>query len=130
MDEYIRKELSMIQDDYIKRKELMEQLNDCIAFKKETGRRLARAEAEYKQARTLLMAKMMIVGYECEDGTTKPIAATAVYNLAQGDPEIAKLKLARDLRQSDLDVTQEKIYQVKLHLNIIENDLKRDVKGV
>ena len=120
----------MLDDDYKKRKELVDLLHECITFKKINGRKLAEAEYEYKKSRTLLMAKMMIIGYEVEEGKTKPIAATAVYNLAQGDPEIARLKMERDLRQADADVTQEKIYAIKLQISIIESDLKRDSKGV
>jgi len=113
-----------MQDMYEQRQDLIQLLTECIEYKKDNGRLLAIAEYEYKKARTLLMAKMMLVGYKTDEGTTKPIAATAVYNLAQGDPDVAKLKLTRDYRQADADVTQEKIYQIKLQINIIEEDIK------
>jgi len=119
-----------MQDLMEQRQDLIELLTECIAYKKDNGRLLAKAEYEYKKARTLLMAKMMLDGYETKHGKTKPIAATAVYNMAQGDPEVAKLKLERDYRQSDADVTQEKIYQLKLQINIIEDDLKNIRRGV
>ena len=119
-----------MQELYEKRNDLLNLLTECISYKKDNGRKLAQAEYEYKKARTLLMAKMMLDGYETEDGKTKTIAATAVYNLAQGDPNVAKLKLERDLRQADAEVTQEKIYQLKLQINIIEDDLKNIRKGV
>jgi len=119
-----------MQDLYEQRNDLLKLLTECISYKKTNGRKLAEAEYEYKKARTLLMARMMVAGYEIENSVTKPIAATAVYNLAQGDPDVAKLKLARDLCQSDADVTQEKIYQLKLQINIIEEDLRNIRKGV
>jgi len=119
-----------MQDLYEQRNDLIQLLNDCIGYKKDNGRALAVAEYEYKKARTLLMTKMVLDGYESEDGKTKPIAATAVYNLAQGDPEVAKLKLERDYRQADAEVTQEKIYSIRLQLKIIEEDLKNIRKGV
>jgi len=118
-----------MQNLYEQRQDLLTLLTDCISYKKDNGRKLAKAEYEYKKARTLLMAKMMLVGYEVEEGVTKPIAATAVYNLAQGDPDVAKLKLKRDLCQSDADVTQEKIYQIKMQINIIEEDIKNVRRG-
>ena len=113
-----------ISELYAEREELIAQLDKVIEFKKNVGRKLARAEYEYKKARTKLMARMMIVGYETEHGDTKPIAATAVYNMAQGDEEIALLKLQRDLHQADADVTQEKIYQLKLQINILNSDIE------
>ena len=119
-----------MQELYEQRNDLIKLLNDCIGYKKENGRALAIAEYNYKKARTLLMVKMMVDGYTTEDGKTKAIAATAVYNLAQGDPNVAKLKLERDYRQADAEVTQEKIYSVKLQINIIEDDLKNIRKGV
>jgi len=75
------------------------------------------------------MHKMMLDGYEYDGRKTKPIAATAVYNMAQGDPEVAKLKLERDIRQADLDVYQEQIYSLKLQINILEKDIENDRKN-
>ena len=119
-----------MEELYQKRIDLISLLTDCIEYKKTNGRKLCDAEYSYKKARTLLMTRMMLEGYTTVDGTTKKIAATAVYNLAQGDPEVAKLKLERDLRQADAEVTQEKIYQVKLQLKIIEDDIANIRKGV
>lgn len=102
----------------------MKKLDEVILFKKEVGRKLAKAEYFYKKERTKLMARMMIVGYETEDGETKPIAATAVYNMAQGDEIVAKLKLQRDMYQADAEVTQEKIYALKLQINILNSDIE------
>jgi hypothetical protein len=120
----------IMQNLYEQRNDLIKLLNDCISYKKTNGRKLAEAECEYKKARTMLMTRMMLDGYEVLQGKTKPIAATAVYNLAQGDEEVAALKLERDLRQADADVTQEKIYSIKLQINIIEEDLRNIRKGV
>ena len=119
-----------MQDLIEQRSDLIVLLNDCIEYKKTNGRKLAIAEYEYKKARTLLMTRMMLDGYEVDGEKTKKIAATACYQLAQGDPVVAKLKLERDYRQADAEVTQEKIYSVKLQLNIIESDLSNIRKGV
>jgi len=118
-----------MKDMYEQRQDLIKLLGECITYNKDNGRLLAVAEYEYKKARTILMTKMMLLGYTTEDGTTKPIAATAVYNLAQGDPDVAKLKLERDYRQADAEVTQEKIYSIKLQLSILEEDIKNVRKG-
>jgi len=116
-------------DDIAIRTKLITQLTSCITMKREIGRKLAQAEHDYKKARTLLMHKMMLDGYEQNGKKTKPIAATAVYNMAQGDPEVAKLKLERDIRQADLDVYQEQIYSLKLQINILEKDIENDRKN-
>jgi len=113
-----------MQEMYEQRKELIENLNKSIVKKQQLSKIYADAEYKYKTARTRLMTKMMIIGYETEDGATKPIAATAVYNLAQGDKEVAKLKHVRDLAQYEIDVVQENIYAIKLQINVIEEDLK------
>ena len=119
-----------MQDLYDKRSELVKHLNESIIKKQKLGKIYAEAEYKYKTERTKLMAKMMIIGYETENGLTKPIAATAVYNMAQGDKEVAKLKYGRDLAMYEMDVVQENIYSLKLQINIIENDLKNIRKGV
>jgi len=113
-----------MQEMYEQRKELIENLNKSIFKKQKLSKIYADAEYKYKTARTRLMAKMMIIGYETNYGATKPIAATAVYNLAQGDEEIGKLKRVRDLAQYEMDVVQENIYAIKLQINVIEEDLK------
>jgi|GEM_PF-5244412 len=119
-----------MEELYSKRKQLIEDLNKSIVKKQELGKIYATAEYKYKSERTKLMAKMMILGYETENGLTKPIAATAVYNMAQGDKEVAKLKYTRDLAMYEMDVVQENIYAIKLQINVIEEDLKNIRRGV
>ncbi len=106
------------------REKIKKELNSCIIYKKKVGRDLARAEYEYKRVRTINMHRLMIHGYELNGEKTKPIAATAVYDMVQGIPEVADARLKRDLRKADFDVTQEKIYQCKLELQILESDIK------
>ena len=109
---------------YGERETYLQALEDAIQFKKKIGRRLAVAERDYKVARTKLMAEMMIVGYTTPNGKTKSIAATAVYDLAQGDEVVAELKLKRDMCAADDSVTQERIYQLKLQINILSTDIE------
>jgi len=113
-----------ITELYADREELIQELDKTIKYKKKVGRDLARAEYDYKKARTMTMARMMIVGYETEDGKTKPIAATAVSDLAQGTEEVAEFRVKRDLRKADAEVTQERIYQLKLQINILTADIE------
>ena len=94
-------------------------LNDCIQYKKKVGRELAQAEYNYKKKRTEWLYIVMMQGY---DGS-KPIAATSANDFVKGIPEVADLILARDLLKADHDVTQEKIYQLRFELKIIENDI-------
>ena len=119
-----------MQDLMNERSELVKKLNESIAMKQKLGKIYAEAEYKYKSTRTKLMAKMMILGYETENGRTKAIAATAVYNMAQGDKEVSKLKYTRDLAMYEMDVVQENIYALKLQINIIEEDIKNVRRGV
>jgi hypothetical protein len=119
-----------LQELYDERSKLVKHLNESIIKKQKLGKIYAKAEQDYKSERTRLMAKMMILGYESESGLTKPIAATAVYNMAQGDKVVAKLKYTRDLAMYEMDVVQENIYALKLQINIIEEDLKNIRRGV
>ena len=113
-----------VSELYGERQELLDKLDEVITYKKNVGRLLARSEHAYKKARTLKMAEAMLIGYTCEHGTTKPVAATAVNELVQGDSVIADLRLQRDLHMADAEVTQEKIYALKLQINILTTDIE------
>ena len=107
------------------RDELKSQLTKCILYKKNVGRDLARAEYEYKMIRTKQMYSVIIKGYqEGEDPSSKPIAMTAASEFVQGIPEVAAKRLERDLRKADHEVNDQKIYQVKLELKIVEGDIE------
>lgn len=117
-------------DEIAIRDDKLKLLNECIDAKKKVGRKLADAEYHYKKARTMLMHRMMLDGYELHGEKTKPIAATAVYNLAQGDPTVAAFKKERDICQADYDVLQEKIYALKKEIDILTSDIESSRKGM
>lgn len=106
------------------REAIRKELNEAVMARKEKGRQKAFAEVNYKRCRTLHMHRIMIDGYETETiGKTKPIAATAAYDFAQGIPEVAKYKLERDVLEAELDSLTEIINIKKLELRIVEADI-------
>ncbi len=114
-----------MQELMAERNAIKQDLNAAIIFKKKVGRELAKAEYEYKKERTKAMHRAMIEGYK----GSSPVAATAVYNLIQGDEAVGQLRLIRDTKRADLDVTNERINQKKLELRIIESDIEAIRKG-
>ena len=104
-------------------------LNECIAKKKDLGRKLAKAEFIYKVERSKMIAHLNIIGLEISEGVTKPIAITACEAMSHGLEPVATLRRDRDLAKMDYDVLQEKIYQCKLEIGIIERQIMAERKG-
>jgi hypothetical protein len=97
------------------------QLNECLIFYKNVGRKLAEAERLYKIAYRKEVFRLHI-----EDG----VAWTACEGLAKGDETVAKLRMERDIRKSDYDSTYEKILALKAELRIIENEISFERRGM
>jgi hypothetical protein len=97
------------------------QLNECLIFYKNCGRKLADAEMNYKIA-----LRKEFLRLKLEDG----VAWTACAELAKGDEEVAKLRHERDIRKSDYAVTYEKILQLKTELRILENEIGAERQGL
>ena len=105
-------------------------LDDCIDSKKKLGRKLARAEFDYKVARSKMIAHLNIVGLETEEGNMKPLAITTCEGMSQGIEPVSSLRLERDMAKFDYDVLQEKIWQSKIEINIIQSQMEAERKGL
>jgi hypothetical protein len=98
------------------RKELIDAVNDM----KSSGRYLATAERDYRIALCKEMLKLR---------TNEGIAWTALFDLAVGQEEVAKLRFKRDIHNSDYEVAKEKIMQIKIEIRLLEKEIEQDWKG-
>jgi len=97
------------------------QLNECLIFYKNNGRKLAKAEMEYRIA----LRKEVFRLHE-EDG----VAWTACETLARGNEKVAELRFKRDIRKADYEACYEKILQLKTELRILENEIQAERQGM
>jgi hypothetical protein len=99
------------------REDLMKSLSASYSELWKLGKKLARAEHDYKIAN-----RVEIFRLHEEDKT----AWTACQTLAHGDDTVAQLRLNRDLAKVEYEVSQEKIQGLKLQLRLIESEIERD----
>lgn len=97
------------------------QLNECLIFYKNNGRKLAEAEMKYRIAYRKEIFRLHEV-----DG----VAWTACADLAKGDEEVAKLRFERDVRKSDYESCYERILQLKTEIRILENEINAERQGM
>jgi hypothetical protein len=110
-----------VQDLIIEMSKARKELNECLLFYKNNGRKLAESEMKYRIALRKEFLRLHI-----ED----KVAWTACGELARGEESVAKLRLERDIRKSDYDVTYEKILQLKTEIRILENEIGAERKGL
>ena len=103
--------------EFNKQREL---LDVAIRELKKRGQIKAQAEHDYKVAQT---KKMYLLR---EDG--QPV--TIISDLCKGDPEIADLRMKRDLGKTLYESNQQKIYQLKMEIGIIERQMDNERKGL
>lgn len=113
--------MSSGQDLQIAMSETRRQLNECLIFYKNNGRKLAEAEMKYRIAYRKEIFRLHEV-----DG----VAWTTCPELARGDEEVAKLRFERDIRKSDYECCYEKILQLKVELRILENEINAERQGL
>jgi hypothetical protein len=80
------------------------------------GIKKANAESEYK---TILRQEVL---KERDKGTAVGVISLTVY----GHPDVAKMRLERDIAETMYEVSQEKINVSKLEARILENQLNRE----
>lgn len=105
-------------------------LNECIDSLKILNRKLAHAERDYRVALTQESLRLKIMGYEGDLGKTEPVAWSKADTIAMGLPAVAELRLQRDLASGDVNTIMQKIYQIKIELDIIQSDMEAMRKGV
>ena len=97
-----------------------QRLNYAIKELKTRGQAKAKAERDYRVA---LAKKMLELRAE---GT--PV--TIISDLCRGDEEIARLKMERDIAESLYESNMQFIYSTKLNIDIIQNQINNEIKGV
>lgn len=118
-----------MQTTYVQLQEQRKLLSDCIDYMKKANRKLGKAEYEYRLALTKAEATLKINGYEGPEGKTEPVAWTMAGEIARGLPDVAKLRLQRDLLKGDLEAAVQKIYQCKLEIGLLEKEVEMIAKG-
>ena len=100
--------------------EKRELLDVAIRELKKRGQIKAQAEHDYKVDN----AKLMFTLREKDN-----IPVTIIKDMCMGDQHIAKLRMERDLAKSMYESNQQKIYQLKLEIGIIERQISTDRHG-
>lgn len=82
------------------------------------GRAYAQAEHDYRVA----MRKKIL------DERAKGTPVTIISDLCRGDPEVAKLRLERDIAKTVYESAQEAINGFKLQIRILDSQIEREWK--
>lgn len=94
-------------------------LRDAIGQLRARGRKKAEAERDYRIA----LAKEILMQRE------KGIAVTIISDICRGNVKIATLKMERDIAETLYESAMQAIYQNKLEISIIENQMKAERRG-
>lgn len=97
----------------------LDMLDACCVELKKRGKNKAKTEYEYK---TALSKKML---EERENG----IPVTILSDICRGKPDIAKLKMERDIAETLYDSCKEGINATKLRIRIMEGQIDREYRG-
>ena len=97
-----------------------QRLNYAIKELKGRGNNKAKAERDYRVA----LAKKML---ELRD---KGTPVTIISDVCRGDEDIARLKMERDIAESLYESNMQFIYATKLNIDIIQNQINNEIKGV
>lgn len=108
-----------MQDLMIEMRELRNTLTLAINELKKRGREKAKAEQEYRVA----LAKEILVQRDAG------MPVTIISDICRGKREIAKLKFERDFAETLYETCLQKIYQCKIEMGIIENQMKAERRG-
>jgi len=87
---------------------------------KKRGKVKAQAERDYR----VELAKQILI----ERGKGTPV--TIINDICRGNKIIANLKMERDIADTLYDTCLQKIYQSKLEINVIENQMSAERKGL
>lgn len=96
---------------------LMAELNASIGKLRKNGAALAEAEKNYK-------IKLRTVALELREINGMPV--TLINQVIYGVPDVAELRLKRDIEQANYEANKEHINITKLKLRILEAQLSRE----
>lgn len=95
----------------------IEDLNVSVKKLRETGTQLAEAERDYK-----ICLRQEALKLRAEKGMPVTLIAQVIY----GVPEVARLRFARDVKETIYQANLEAINSTKLQIRIIEAQLERE----
>lgn len=108
-------------------------LRRLIKAMQQLNRKLAEAEFEYRKAMTKYCFILKTKGYEGEiDGEEIKVgkcAWTVTTDLARGIPEVAEKRMERDTLRGEVEAIQQKIYQTKIEIRLLENEMESIQRG-
>ena len=91
-------------------------LDAAVKALKPRGQKKAQAEHDYRVALSKRLLELRAAG--------QPV--THLLEIAKGEPEIAQLRLERDIAESLYESAQEAINVQKLKIRVLENQLSRE----
>ena len=91
-------------------------LETAVTEMKSRSRKLAEAEYHYRIALSKRLTELRAEGQ----------AVTHLADIARGEPEIAKLRLNRDIAKGLYDSSQEAINVYKIKIRVLENQYARE----
>lgn len=96
---------------------LTNQLSVSILKLRETGTDFAEAEKLYK---IKLREKVLLLRSE------KGMPVTMIPLVVYGDPEVAKLRFERDIKEAIYNANNESINSLKLQIRVLDNQISRE----
>ena len=72
---------------------------------------------------------MHINGIQLEDYKADEVAWTAAPRLVKGIPEVAQKKYHKDILEGDKDAVMQRIYKLKLDLNLLQKEMEAISRG-
>ena len=103
-------------DNELRLLSVLDELKTAVKGMQNWGLKKAQAESDYK---TVLSQEVL---KERDKGTAVGVISLIIY----GKPEVAKMRLERDIAETMYEVSQEKINIGKLEARILENQINRD----
>lgn len=108
-----------MQDLIIEMQQLRDTLTLAINKLRERGQDKATAEKNYRVALAKEILKQRAEG----------LPVTVISDICRGKEEIAELKMKRDIAESMYESAMQKIFQCKLEIGIVQNQLNAERKG-
>ena len=121
-------DLSM-QDTYNQLQEERDMLRKLIKSLQQVNRKLADAEQEYRKKFSNECIRIKLDGVEGEEGKTDPVAWTMTPQIARGLDEVAELRYERDILEGEKEAIMQKIYQTKIEIDLLQNEMESIQKG-
>lgn len=98
---------------------LRNELNNIIKRLREDGYKKAKTEYDYRIA----LAKEILIQRD------KGLPVTIINDICRGKEEIARLKLNRDVAETNYEATLEKLRATKIELGIVERQIEAIRRG-